>query len=127
MLDLRVVGEGYFTSSAVCPAIGLINAKDRPTQRNPCMMDRHAQCLAKVISLLEPVTTGKAVGHDTRILSELDLDSLAMLEFVEALKAEFGVDFLAPPRSLAELSSPRTIADALCGRADEAGGSGETR
>src|SRR5688572_17987070 len=51
---------------------------------------------------------------NTALLSgECDLDSLEMLELVETLNATYGVDFMDNEHSIADLSSPSTIASAI--------------
>ena len=55
------------------------------------------------------------ITSQTLILTELGVDSLKMIELIDVLKAAYGVDFLAPPRSLDDLRSPGTIAAALLG------------
>jgi acyl carrier protein len=73
------------------------------------------QTIEEVIAILRRVNEGGPadIGPGTLILSELDLDSLKMIELMDALKAKYGVDFSAPPQSLGDLRSPETIAAAL--------------
>jgi acyl carrier protein len=71
--------------------------------------------LAEVIAILRRVNADKPapILPGTRILAELDLDSLKMIELMDALKARYGVDFGAYPQSLDDLRTPETIAAAL--------------
>jgi acyl carrier protein len=54
-----------------------------------------------------------SIRPDTRLLTELDLDSLKMLQVLESLKDRFGIDFLMPPHSLGDLHSIASVADAI--------------
>jgi len=56
---------------------------------------------------------GSVITPQTGILAELDLDSLKMLELVDALKVKYGVDFLEAPHSIYSLRTVETIAGAL--------------
>jgi acyl carrier protein len=70
--------------------------------------------LAEIIGLLRQLApSGGAITPQTRILADLDLDSLKMLELIDALKERHGVDFLAEPDGLAALKTPETLAAAL--------------
>jgi acyl carrier protein len=71
--------------------------------------------IAEVIEIVRGVNADQPapVGPQTRILAELDLDSLKMIELMDVLKARYGVDFSAAPQSLDDLRSPETIAAAL--------------
>ncbi len=73
------------------------------------------QTIGEVIAILRQVNEGRpaAIGPGTLILTELDLDSLKMIELMDALKAKYGVDFSAPPLALGDLRSPETIAAAI--------------
>jgi acyl carrier protein len=77
-------------------------------------MDKNTT-IAEVIAILRQVNAGKpaSIAPDTLILSELDLDSLKMIELMDVLKAKYGVDFSVAPRTLDDLRSPETIAAAL--------------
>lgn len=59
---------------------------------------------------------GKQVTSDTRLLVDLDIDSLEIVELVDALKSRFSVDLMAEPNLYRALHSPATLADLLCSR-----------
>ena len=53
------------------------------------------------------------ISGTSLILTELDFDSIQMIELNETLKERFGFDAFIPPNSLDDLSSPDTIALAI--------------
>jgi acyl carrier protein len=71
--------------------------------------------ISGVIAILRRIASDKPgpITAGTRILTDLDLDSLRMIELMDSLKAQYGVDFSAPPRSLSDLRTPETIAEAV--------------
>jgi len=76
----------------------------------------------EVIELVRAIAPATArIRANTQLLTELDLDSLRVLELAETIKAEFGVDLLAPPRSMEDMATPETIAAALESAMDSIG------
>jgi acyl carrier protein len=70
--------------------------------------------MAEIIQLLRIMApVGSEITPKTRILGDLDMDSLKMLELIDVLKARHGVDFLQEPHSLASLETPETLVAAL--------------
>lgn len=59
------------------------------------------------------VPPDSVITAQTRILADLDLDSLKMLELIDALKEKYGVDFLEVPHSLNSLRTVETLEAAL--------------
>lgn len=55
----------------------------------------------------------KTIVADTKILVDLDMDSLATLELVERLRAAYGVDLLNETNSIYILRTPRSIAELI--------------
>jgi len=55
----------------------------------------------------------RMVTRRSSLLSDVDLDSLRMLELIEGIRQRFGLDLLSPPHSLADLQTPETLADAI--------------
>jgi acyl carrier protein len=53
------------------------------------------------------------ITPQTGILAELGLDSLKLIELVDALKQKHGVDFLEAPHSIYSLRTVESIAAAL--------------
>ncbi len=78
-------------------------------------MSKHAATMEVVIKAVKSVCRDKriAVGPKTKIMSELDYDSLVMLEFLSILKDKLGTDFLDPSHSIDELLSPETFVAAV--------------
>ena len=74
-----------------------------------------AALLQEVIEIVQRVVpaTAKPVRRDSGLLTEFDLDSLQTLELVEIVRDEYSVDLLMPPRSIADLSTPSTLVDAI--------------
>lgn len=74
----------------------------------------NADLLIDVIEIVRGIAPATArIGSDTHLFTDLDLDSLRMLELADTLKTEFGVDLLMPPHSMAALTTPQTIAAAI--------------
>jgi acyl carrier protein len=71
--------------------------------------------VSEVIAILRRVNADKPgpIAAGTRILTDLDLDSLKMIELMDSLKTNYGVDFAVPPQSLDDLRTPETIAAAI--------------
>lgn len=77
-------------------------------------MNEKAAVLQEVIGILKRLDPGCCpVTETVNILTELDFDSLKMLELVEALQAAFGINFLQDPYSMNDLRTPETIAAAV--------------
>ncbi len=78
------------------------------------MKDRN-EVLATVLIIINGVRPPDAppASANTSLLVDLDLDSLRMLDLVEAIKQEFGVYLLAPPFTLSDVTSATTITDAI--------------
>jgi len=75
------------------------------------------ETMAGVIELLRGMDPQKrAITPQTLIFSELDFDSLKMIDLIETLKKKYGVDFFAAPFSLLDLRTPTTLVAAI-GRA----------
>lgn len=74
-----------------------------------------SECLLQVLDIVKNLgqEKGKIITAQTLILTELDLDSLKMLELIEILKERFGVDFLSAPRSIADLYTVEAIVERL--------------
>jgi len=87
-------------------------------------MNENKDLMPAVIKAVKSVCPdkGMAVGPETQIMTEIDLDSLAMLELIGDLKAQFGTDFLDPKHSIEDLLSPETIVAAILNeRAEKSG------
>jgi acyl carrier protein len=78
-------------------------------------MKNEEAMLNAVIETVKSVCRDKSICVEptTSIMTEVDLDSLAMLELIGALKAKFGTDFLDSKYSMEDLLSPATIVAAL--------------
>lgn len=74
------------------------------------------EILEAVINTAKVVRRNKAVEvtRHTRLLSELDMDSLEMLEFLDLLKKESGVNLAAAGYSASDLATPEGFAAAIC-------------
>jgi acyl carrier protein len=71
--------------------------------------------IPEVIQILVKLDRGGVtITPQTLILSELDFDSLQMMNLLETLIDRYGADFLAEPYSLQDLRTPETLAEALC-------------
>jgi acyl carrier protein len=73
-----------------------------------------ADLVSEILTLLREMDgKGRPVMPETRILVDLDFDSLQMLELIETIKARYGVDLFMPPHTLDALRTPMTLAAAL--------------
>lgn len=66
-------------------------------------------------------TTQQRIDAKTLIITELDFDSLKMVEFIDTLKKNYGLDFLALENPLEKMRSAETIAGVLSGEASSTG------
>ena len=72
-----------------------------------------SQRIIRVIETILPEHAG-TIEIDTKLLAgEIDIDSLRLIELAEALKNEFGIDFLASENSLQDMISPKAISQAI--------------
>lgn len=72
----------------------------------------HQELVTEVIEIIRSVA-GKShdsITCDTKLLVETDLDSLKLLELVEAIRARYGVDLSSDPYSVRDLRTPEAIA-----------------
>ena len=72
------------------------------------------ELLIQITEILRQVDRGRRpITAQTLIFTELDFDSLQMLELVETLRTRFGIDFLSDPYSLKDLRTPNSIVAGL--------------
>lgn len=53
------------------------------------------------------------INPNTKLFTELDLDSLQMIELIDTLKLKFGVDFSSVAHTLSDIETPEAIVAAL--------------
>ena len=80
-------------------------------------MDEREELIDEIILMVTAVAgqNSRMVARNSSLLTDVDLDSLRLIEFIETVKKRFGVDLLLPPHSLADLATPETLADAILG------------
>jgi acyl carrier protein len=73
--------------------------------------------LVDIIATLKKIhpDRSESICASCSILTDLDLDSLRMLELISHLKSSFDFDVTVPPNSLSDLKSPETIVAAILG------------
>jgi acyl carrier protein len=69
--------------------------------------------LEVILSSVRAISKGKAVDIDTKLVTELDFDSLAVLELVSTIKIHFGVDLLDDYFTVADIQTARSIDSAV--------------
>ena len=73
-----------------------------------------ADLVPEILALLQEMTgKGPSITPETRILVDLDLDSLQMLDLIESINAKYGVDLFMPPYTMDVLRTPATLAETL--------------
>lgn len=78
-------------------------------------MKEYRVVLEEVCDILRTLETDSRhiISPDVDIITQLDFDSLKMLDLVDALNRAYGINFLEDPYSINDLRSPETIAAAV--------------
>ena len=79
----------------------MVNA-DHPA--NPALLEEIIQVIHRRVKPPKPQITA-----DTSLLTELDIDSLSLLDLVEDIKTKFGVDLFGATFSMTNFETPRQM------------------
>ena len=77
----------------------------------------------QIISILRtfvPKEQHHCLGKDVNILVDIDLDSLQLIEFIEAVENAFSVDLLKDPSEWRVMETPEKLAMLILGTKGEA-------
>jgi len=76
----------------------------------------YSEVLEDILIYLRPIAPPDDrinLGPTTSLLTDIDLDSLALLDFVEYVKGKYRLDLLSTQTPFESLSSPAAIAKAI--------------
>ena len=69
---------------------------------------------SEIIEMVSRISDRRQEIHsNTKLLSELDLDSLQVLELIEQIERRFGVDLLKDTAAYENIMDPRSAAEAV--------------
>jgi len=74
-------------------------------------VDELTEELRKLVASID--NKRRDIAIDTNILSELDFNSLQLLELAERIKTRFGTQILGEPFALIDIESALTLANAM--------------
>ena len=108
-LEIRVWSLPPSETDGPCPC----SPSSMPIPQSPPSASGSGLQVELIGILQQMVPPGSVITAQTRILTDLDLDSLKMIELIDLLNARYGVDFLEAPHSLSSLQSVETLEEAL--------------